>query len=136
MTPTPSSFESLLASGAALFGQGARLLKLRFSENSGIPEDALLPHRVHGEESLSKNYRYTLEGLSADTHLELKTFLGQPVELSLLLPDGGERLLTGLITRAEQLIGQLGKSRRGDPPSSLVSRNSRQREIRSFRYVI
>ena len=96
-----SALSDLLASGAAVFGQGSRILKLRFAEGSGIPEDTLLPHRVQGEESLSKNYRYTLDCLSADANLELKELLGQPVELSLLLPDGGERLLTGLVTRAE-----------------------------------
>ena len=97
-----SALSDLLASGVSLFGQGARILKLRFSEQSGIPEDTLLPHRIVGEESLSQLYRYTLDCLSVDTHLELKELLGQPVEVAILLPEGGERLLTGLVTRAEQ----------------------------------
>lgn len=67
-----SVLSDLLASGVALFGQGSRILKLRFSEASGIPDDTLLPHRVQGEEALSKNYRYTLDCLSANAHLELK----------------------------------------------------------------
>ena len=92
----------IVATGAALFGQESRLLKLRFSESSSIPEDTLLPHRLVGEESLSQLYVYTLDCLSADTHLELKDLLGQPIEVTILLPDDGERLLTGLITRAEQ----------------------------------
>ena len=93
-------FSDLLASGASLFGQGSRLLKLRFPESAGIGPEVLLPHKLHGEEALSQNYRYTLDCLSADTHLELKIFLGQAVEIRLLLPDGGYRLLTGLVTIA------------------------------------
>ena len=92
----------LRSSGASLFGQGSRLLKLRFAERSGIGEEALLPHRLKGEERLSQTYRYTLECLSPDVHLELKTLLGQAVEIVLLLPDGGARLLTGLVTAAAQ----------------------------------
>ena len=93
-------FSDLLASGVSLFGQGSRLLRLRFSEASGIGSEVLLPHQLHAEEALSQNYRYRLACLSADTHLELKTFLGQAVEISLLLPDGGYRRLTGLVTAA------------------------------------
>ncbi len=92
----------LAASGASLFGQGSRLLKLRFAESSGFDSETLLPHRLVGEEGLSVGYRYVLECLCADTHLELKSLLGQPVEISLLLPDGGSRLLCGLVTQASQ----------------------------------
>ena len=72
----------LAASGVALFGQGARLLKLRFPESSDFSEETLLPHRLVGEEGLSVGYRYVLDCLSADTHLELKSLLGQPVEVA------------------------------------------------------
>ncbi|NTV09216.1 MAG: type VI secretion system tip protein VgrG [Zoogloea sp.] len=97
-----SSLAELAASGAALFNQHARLIRLRFGEGCPIAADALLPQRVRGEEGLSRNYRYELDCLSPDMHVELKDLLGQPVEIGLLLPEGGERLLTGLVTRAEQ----------------------------------
>lgn len=90
------------ANGAALFNQNARLLRLRLALGSGIAEGALLPHRIRGEEGLSSNYRYELDCLSPDLHLELKDLLGQPVEVGILLPEGGDRLITGLVTRAEQ----------------------------------
>jgi type VI secretion system secreted protein VgrG len=96
------TLSDLLAAGVSLFGQGSRLLKLRFGERSGIGPEALLPHKLHGEEGLSKNYCYSLDCLSADTYLELKSLLGQPAEISLLLPDGSYRLLTGLVTAARQ----------------------------------
>ena len=100
--PSNDALESLLASGAHLFGQGDRLLRLRLAEGAGIAPDALLPHRVTGDEALSKSYRYRVDCLSADAYLELKDLLGASLELAILLPDGGQRLLTGLITRAEQ----------------------------------
>lgn len=92
----------LAASGVSLFGQGARLLKLRFPESTGFDPETLLPHRLVGEEGLSVGYRYVLDCLSPDIHLELKGLLGQPAEVSLLLPDGGSRLLCGLVTHATQ----------------------------------
>jgi len=97
-----SALESLRAAGASLFAQHARLLRLRFAANARIDGEMLLPHRIHGEEGLSANYRYVLDCLSPDAGLELKALLGQPVEVGLLLPDGGERLYSGLVTRVEQ----------------------------------
>ena len=47
-----ATLSDLLAAGVSLFSQGSRLLKLRFGEGSGIPEDSLLPHQIHGEEGL------------------------------------------------------------------------------------
>ncbi|MBP6654342.1 MAG: hypothetical protein KA779_08340, partial [Propionivibrio sp.] len=67
-----STLSDLAAAGVSLFGQGSRLLKLRFPESSGFSEESLLPHRLAGEEGLSVSYRYVLDCLSADTHLELK----------------------------------------------------------------
>ena len=47
-----SNLSALLPSGVSLFDQGDRLLRLRFSERSGIDEDVLL-----SEEGIS--YRFT-----------------------------------------------------------------------------
>ena len=97
----PTSLDDLQSSGVSLFFQENRLLTLRFGAKSSLGRAALVPHRLMGEEHLSKNYQYQLDCLSADAYLELKELVGQPVEIALLLPDGGERLLTGLVTRAE-----------------------------------
>mgnify|MGYP001355599754 CR=1 FL=1 len=95
-----SALHDLVASGVSLFNQDARLLELRFPADSGFSEAVLLPHRLSGEEGLSRNYRYELDCLSPDAHLELKELIGQPIEIALLLPEGGSRLLTGLVTAA------------------------------------
>lgn len=41
-----STLSDLAAAGVSLFGQGSRLLKLRFPESSGFSEESLLPHRL------------------------------------------------------------------------------------------
>jgi type VI secretion system secreted protein VgrG len=106
-----SALSSLLSSFASPFGQHARLLRLRFGDDSGLPPDLLLPHKLDGEERLSACYRYELECLCSDMHLELKELLGQPVEIGLLLADGDERLLAGLVTAARHLGGDGGFAR-------------------------
>ena len=84
MTSLPENSNFLRDSGVSLFGQGSRLLKLRFPESSSLGSETLLPHRLTGEEGLSTGYRYVLDCLSPDIHLELKGLLGQPAEVSLL----------------------------------------------------
>ncbi|HEX7646512.1 MAG TPA: type VI secretion system tip protein TssI/VgrG, partial [Noviherbaspirillum sp.] len=102
------SLSSLLSSFGSAFSQHARLIRLRFDADSGIAPDLLLAHRLSGTEGLSTGYRYELDCLSADMHIELKDLLGQPVEIGLLLPEGGERIMAGLVTSAQHLGGDGG----------------------------
>lgn len=102
-----------LSDFASLFTQSARILTLRFGSGSGIDGNALLPHRLKGEEALSECYRFDLECLSPDAHLELKDVLGLPVEIGLLLADGGCRVLSGLVTEAKQLGSDGGFAKYG-----------------------
>ena len=97
-----SLLDTLLAQGHLLFGQGARLLTLRFGPGSGLSDGVLLPQRAVGDEALSQSYRLEVHCLSPDIHLELKDLIGQSLELGLLLPEGGHRLFCGLVTRARQ----------------------------------
>lgn len=93
---------ALRASGASIFSQDNRILTLRFAESSNLGEDTLLPHHLAGEEGLSKNPRHILTCLSVHAYLELKNLIGQPVEIGLLLPDGGQRVFTGIVTAARR----------------------------------
>jgi type VI secretion system secreted protein VgrG len=97
LSPLSSSFSSFPDS---LFTQHARLLTLRFAADSGLAPDLLLPHRLAGEEHVSRCYRYTLDCLSPDSFLELKDLLGQPVKVGILQADGDVRSLCGLVTAA------------------------------------
>ncbi|MFT3848872.1 MAG: type VI secretion system tip protein TssI/VgrG [Propionivibrio sp.] len=131
----------LAAAGVSLFTQDSRLMKLRFSASSGLGEEALLAHRLVGEESLSAGYRHTLDCLSPDTQLELKRFLGQPAEISLRLPDGGHRLFTGLVTHAAQAGADGGFARYVltlEPALALLAhrRNSRVFQDKSVPQIV
>lgn len=95
------TLDDLWSAGVALFRQENRILSLRFGADSGLAKAALIPHHLTGAEQLSGSYRYQLDCLSADVLLELKALIGLPAEIALLLPDGGARLLSGLVTAAE-----------------------------------
>lgn len=90
---TSNPLEDMLSSGISLFGQGARIL-VRWRTKAASPKTPYYRTALLAKESLSQLYRYTLDCLSVDTHLELKGLLGQPIEVAILLPEGGERLLT------------------------------------------
>jgi type VI secretion system secreted protein VgrG len=93
------------------FLQNARLLTLRFADDAGLDADRLLPHRLTGEEHLSRCYRYTLSCLSADSFVELKDLLGQPVAIGILQADGETRTLCGIVTAARHDGGDGGFAR-------------------------
>ena len=68
---------------------------------ASIEDGVLLPQELSGEEGISAGFTYTLTCLSPDAYLELKQFIGLPVQISLLTDGGEERALCGLVTRAE-----------------------------------
>lgn len=94
-----AAFVDLAGSLAASFTQARRLLRLSVA---GLGAQALLAWRASGEEAVSGDYRLVIEALSDDVHLELKTLLGRIAELRIGLPDGGERIVSGLVAEAAQ----------------------------------
>jgi type VI secretion system secreted protein VgrG len=93
---------SLLPSYASAFTQTTRLLKLHLAAGSGIPDDALLPHRLTGHEAVNEGFRYELEVLSNNAAIELKSLLGVPAQITILADDGSEREIDGIITEVRQ----------------------------------
>ena len=104
-------FADLLADFASAFNQANRLLRLRFAANAGIAPDALLPEKLTGGEQLSQCYHYQLTCLSPDAGQELKYLNGLPAEIAILLPDGNERSITGLVSTSRQLASDGGFAR-------------------------
>ena len=90
--------DSILSSFGSPFTQNERLFTLNFPDGSGIADGTLLPHHLRGVELLSGTYLYQVEIFSADAFLEAKHFLAQPAEITILLADGSERLITGIVT--------------------------------------
>ncbi len=81
--------------------QSQRLLTL---DIAGV---ALVPHRLVGEERVSAPFTYTLDCISQQGDIELKTLMAQPARLSILQADGRYRPLHGLVSEAA-LLGEDG----------------------------
>ncbi|WP_233702185.1 hypothetical protein [Iodobacter ciconiae] len=71
-----------LASFAAAFNQDQRLISLQIGDGA-VWGDQLLPQQVTGEEGLNRPFLYSINCLSANVDLELKSLLGLPVVLSI-----------------------------------------------------
>lgn len=84
------------------FNQANRLLKLTLAPGSGIADNLLLPYELTGTEGICEGFTYTLTCLSSDAFLELKQFIGLPVQLAILTDDGAERALCGIGTAVRQ----------------------------------
>ncbi|WP_238947804.1 type VI secretion system Vgr family protein [Caldimonas brevitalea] len=76
--------------------QHARLLLLSFP-NGDAPTAELLVERLHAAESLSRDYRYTVELLSDDANIPLEELQGKLLCVSLVRADGGLRHFTGRV---------------------------------------
>lgn len=108
LVPTLPDPSSLLSSFASAFDPQTRLLKLSVASSAGIPAGTLLPHRLSGHEAINQGFRFELEGLSNNAHLELKTLLGVGIQVSLLTDAGEERNICGLVTEVHQEGGDGG----------------------------
>ncbi|WP_005032981.1 type VI secretion system Vgr family protein [Holophaga foetida] len=91
----PESVTDLLN---AFISQATRLLEIRFSPDSGIPEGKFLVHRIKGEERVNWGFRYEVWVFSQDAHFPLKTLLSVPTQITILTDSGGKRFITGVIT--------------------------------------
>ncbi|AOM01661.1 type VI secretion system Vgr family protein [Cobetia marina] len=93
--------DALLSSFDVSLSQNERLLTL---EMSGAD---FIPHRLVGEERMSRPFAYTLDCISQNGDIELKTLMAQPAALSVRQADGSYRELSGLVESAA-LLGEDG----------------------------
>nr|WP_300309547.1 type VI secretion system Vgr family protein [Halomonas sp.] len=77
--------------------QHERLLTLKLGGTD------LIPHRLVGEERLSRPFSYTLDCISQRGDIELKSLIAQPAELGIRQADGQYRPLSGLVESAAML---------------------------------
>ncbi|USZ50112.1 type VI secretion system Vgr family protein [Halomonas sp. DN3] len=97
----PSWWHSLRETFDVALSQDQRLLKLKMAGQS------LIPHRLVGEESMSRPFRYRLDVISQRGDIELKTLMAQPATLSIRQADGQYRQHSGLVESAA-LLGEDG----------------------------
>ncbi|KAB8060852.1 type VI secretion system tip protein VgrG [Janthinobacterium sp. FT14W] len=95
---SPSRASPGAAPAASGYSQATRLLKL----STPLGPDKLLAESVRGEEGLSQGCVFHIAALSLDAAIPLKSLIGQPVLLELLMADGGWRPFHGHITAVER----------------------------------
>ncbi|ALM52436.1 type VI secretion system Vgr family protein [Halomonas huangheensis] len=93
--------DNILESFDVTLTQDERLLQLQ------LPGSDFIPHRLVGEERLSRPSTYTLDCISQNGDIELKTLMAQPAELSLRQANGSYRRVSGLVESAS-LLGEDG----------------------------
>ena len=93
--------DSLLSSFDISLSQNERLLTLEMSDADFIP------HRLVAEERLSRPFAYTLDCISQNGDIELKTLMAQSAVLSVRQANGDYRKLSGLVESAA-LLGEDG----------------------------
>ena len=92
---------NVLAAFASPFTQANRIVRLALASGGDIAPDTLLAHRVIGHEAINDTYRVTVDALSADSFIELKDLIGQGATITVRTADGDERIITGVVTRAQ-----------------------------------
>ena len=75
------------------FNQDERLLRIK----APLDENLLLVHRLYGVEEVSRPFDITIELLSPDANLELKSLVGQPVLLTIRTHVNTDRFLHGYV---------------------------------------
>lgn len=92
---------------AAVFASDTRLYQLE----TPLGQDALLVESFVGKEELSALYEYHVICLSTDTHIELKSLLGQQAVLRTRLADGTQAARSGYVSAVAQLGADGGLAR-------------------------
>ncbi|QLI83308.1 type VI secretion system tip protein VgrG [Chitinibacter fontanus] len=116
------NLSDLLSSFAAAFNQDQRLITLQLGDGSAWGEQ-LLPQSVTGREGVNQPYRYSLECLSPDGAIELKSLLGLPVVIGVTDSEGGVVERCGVVSQAQLLGSDGGFAKYGlqvEPPFALL----------------
>ncbi|MDR2925100.1 MAG: type VI secretion system Vgr family protein, partial [Azoarcus sp.] len=88
-------------------GQRHRLLSVA----TPLGGEKLVAERFRGREAVSECFRFSVECLSGDAHLDLRPLLGEEITLRLGLSGGGERRWHGVVTEASSLGSDGGLAR-------------------------
>jgi type VI secretion system secreted protein VgrG len=97
-----------------LFGTGlnqhARLITLASSQDSDLPE-TLAAEQFTGREAVNELFCFDVDALSTSTDLDIDSFIGEELTVTLLQPDGSRRAWHGLCTEAAWLGADGGLAR-------------------------
>lgn len=90
-----------------LLSQHARLLELK----TALPDAVLIVERFSGREAVSETFRFEIDCISTNAHLDLNALIGEEITLRLLQADGSRRSWHGYVTQAMQLGADGGLAR-------------------------
>lgn len=93
-----NAFKEGVAAFAALLSdpQGKRLLRMEFPRKDG-PKAAMLANTLDAVEEVSRDFTYTVEVLSNDATISLRSVIGKMVTVSLVRDDGSLRYFNGYV---------------------------------------
>ncbi|MBS0372931.1 MAG: type VI secretion system tip protein VgrG [Proteobacteria bacterium] len=99
-SPLASALSSLLNA----LSQANSILRLRFPDDAAAAVTRLVPYQLAGEEAICDGVRYRLQCLADDNRIHLTELLGLPVAVTIGDDRGGRRLISGIVTSAEQRL--------------------------------
>ncbi|MGK0544596.1 type VI secretion system Vgr family protein [Halomonas cupida] len=102
----PSWWKALRASFDIPLSQNERLLQLEL-HGATLAGPALIPHRLVGQEQMSRPFCYRLDVIAQRGDIELKSLMAQPATIAIRQADGRYRSLSGLVETAA-LLGEDG----------------------------
>jgi type VI secretion system secreted protein VgrG len=77
-----------------------RQLRLRLAHSEQLPDDALLPQRVVGSESICGGVEYRVACVASSPNLPLKELIALPAEIQVVTDRGQLRRICGIVTEA------------------------------------
>jgi len=77
-----------------------------FAVTTPLGRDVLKLKSMHGHETLGRLFRYELELVSEEGGLDPNKLLGEPLTIEVMLPGGGKRYFSGVVTS----FGEAGES--------------------------
>lgn len=73
-------------------------MERRFTVTTPLGEDVLMLKSMNGHETLGRLFRYEVELISEDGQIDSNKLIGEPLTVSVQLPDGSKRHFSGLVT--------------------------------------
>ena len=102
--PTVAPLLAALNDALSALTQGHRSIQPHFPASAPELTRNLVPYQLEGEEHVCGGVRYRVQLLSRSHQLSLKGLQGLPMAMEIKDGQGGGRIVSGIVSRAEQLL--------------------------------
>ncbi|MES2296120.1 MAG: type VI secretion system tip protein TssI/VgrG [Pseudomonadota bacterium] len=86
-------------SALTAYSQHKRLLRMDFPRGDGPAGTVMLVNSLQAHEAVSRDFRFVVEVVSDDAHIELTAMMGRMVTISMVREDGTLRYFNGYVTQ-------------------------------------